>query len=177
MYNFIHHFCLMFLVLMYLDPYGWILKLSIEKLEITTMWSLFQFVFLSWMCVEGGCKVPARHCSRADTKWMGSCVAVWLQTRNFPANWKLLKGEGDAMVREGDLGSIARRYYPVFLLLPEGLSISSCFYALCSVKDGEIGFSFPQTGMADPKFEAGKAGRKMMLRHRGSVERWLQHVD
>lgn len=104
----------MFLVLMYLDPYGWVLKLSIERLEITTMWSLFQFVFLSWMCVEGGCKVPARHCSRADTKWMGSCIAVWLQARNFPANWKLLKGEGDAMVRKGDLGSVARRYYPVF---------------------------------------------------------------
>jgi len=42
------------------------LKLSIEKLEAVTMWWLFQFAFLSWTCVEGGWKVPAKSSPRAD---------------------------------------------------------------------------------------------------------------
>lgn len=132
MYNCVHHFSILFLVLLYLDPYGWVLKLGIEKLEIVTMWSLFLFVFLSRMCVEWGWKVPAEYSSRADAVWMGGCIAMWLQTRNFPANWKLLMWEGDVMVRKGDLGSTARKHSAGFLPLPWG--ILDWFLFLCSLQ-------------------------------------------
>lgn len=64
------------------------------------------------------------------------------------------------MARKGDPHSTAKRHSPSLSDSGSVLDLT-----LCNVKDGDFRFSFAQTEWQGLQLVAGKAGRKMMLRH------------
>lgn len=88
-------------------------------------------------------------------------VAAWLQTRNFPAKWMLLKG-GVFVGRNGNLQFHWQKMLTRLSAITLGkFWISSCFCA----RDRELRCTFHQTGMDSLKFGSYQAEGKMMLRH------------
>lgn len=74
-----------FLVLLYQQPKGQVLKLSIEKLGIATIWSFFQILFSVRLCVGGGCQVQGRQ----SLELQGRCSVDGRLSSHEVTTWKL----------------------------------------------------------------------------------------